>query len=278
MSARTATALRRATGPRRPRALRQRRRSSCGPWPDLRSRAGHGGGARRLRPALGGGAGRCQCSWWSSTTWSSASRRARSVVSTLLGSRWRRRRSCYRMATFLAPLTKVLILLGNALTPGKGFRDGPFASEAELRDLVDLAEERSLIEDDERQMIHSVFELGETHRSRGDGAAHRHGVHRTAQDLASGAVARVAQRLQPDPGDRRQRGRHRRDRLPQGRHQAGLRPPRGESRPRRSSRVDAQAVLRARQPGCRRAAERHAGAVARTSRSWSTSTAVLLAW
>jgi CBS domain containing-hemolysin-like protein len=68
----------------------------------------------------------------------------------------------YRMATVLSPLTKVLILLGNALTPGKGFRDGPFASEAELRDLVDLAEERSLIEHDERQMIHSVFELGET--------------------------------------------------------------------------------------------------------------------
>jgi CBS domain containing-hemolysin-like protein len=59
-------------------------------------------------------------------------------------------------------LTKLLILLGNALTPGRGFRDGPFASEAELRDLVDLAEERSLIEADERQMIHSVFELGET--------------------------------------------------------------------------------------------------------------------
>ena len=68
----------------------------------------------------------------------------------------------YRLATVLSPLTNFLILLGNALTPGKGFRDGPFASEAELRDLVDLAEERSLIEDEERQMIHSVFELGET--------------------------------------------------------------------------------------------------------------------
>jgi CBS domain containing-hemolysin-like protein len=68
----------------------------------------------------------------------------------------------YGLATFLSPLTKLLILLGNALTPGRGFRDGPFASEAELRDLVDLAEGRSLIEADERQMIHSVFELGET--------------------------------------------------------------------------------------------------------------------
>ena len=46
----------------------------------------------------------------------------------------------------LGPLPQLLILLGNALTPGKGFRDGPFASEAELRDLVDLAEENRLIE------------------------------------------------------------------------------------------------------------------------------------
>jgi CBS domain containing-hemolysin-like protein len=62
----------------------------------------------------------------------------------------------------LGPLPRLLILLGNALTPGRGFREGPFNSEAELRDLVDLAEERSVIEADERQMIHSVFELGDT--------------------------------------------------------------------------------------------------------------------
>ncbi len=62
----------------------------------------------------------------------------------------------------LGPLASLLILIGNAVTPGRGFREGPFASEAELRDLVDLAEENRLIQDDERQMIHSVFELGDT--------------------------------------------------------------------------------------------------------------------
>jgi CBS domain containing-hemolysin-like protein len=66
------------------------------------------------------------------------------------------------LARVLGPLPKLLILLGNALTPGKGFREGPFSSEAELRDLVDLAEQRRLIEPDEREMIHSVFELGDT--------------------------------------------------------------------------------------------------------------------
>ncbi len=62
----------------------------------------------------------------------------------------------------LGPLPKLLIVLGNALTPGRGFREGPFTTEAELRDLVDLAEERKVIEHGERQMIHSVFELGDT--------------------------------------------------------------------------------------------------------------------
>jgi CBS domain containing-hemolysin-like protein len=67
-----------------------------------------------------------------------------------------------RTTRVLGPVPQLLILLGNALTPGPGFRDGPFASEAELRDLVDQAQESQLIEDEERAMIHSVFELGDT--------------------------------------------------------------------------------------------------------------------
>ena len=66
------------------------------------------------------------------------------------------------LAGVLGPLATLLILLGNALTPGRGYREGPFATQAELRELVDIAEAEDLIEDDERQMIHSVFELGDT--------------------------------------------------------------------------------------------------------------------
>ncbi len=66
------------------------------------------------------------------------------------------------LTTILGPLPRVLILVGNALTPGEGFREGPFASEAELRELVDLAEASSLIETDESKMLHSVFELSDT--------------------------------------------------------------------------------------------------------------------
>jgi CBS domain containing-hemolysin-like protein len=60
------------------------------------------------------------------------------------------------------PLPRVLIGIGSALIPGRLDRDAGFTSEAELRDLVDLAEERQVIESGEREMIHSVFELGET--------------------------------------------------------------------------------------------------------------------
>ena len=62
----------------------------------------------------------------------------------------------------LGPLPQLLIMVGNALTPGKGFSEGPFSSEAELREMVDLAEASSLIESGESKMIHSVFELGDT--------------------------------------------------------------------------------------------------------------------
>ena len=66
------------------------------------------------------------------------------------------------LTTVLGPFPRLLILVGNALTPGKGFEEGPFATEAELRELVDLAEKSELIHSGERQMIHSVFDLGDT--------------------------------------------------------------------------------------------------------------------
>ncbi|MEU3622312.1 hypothetical protein BS329_33790 [Amycolatopsis coloradensis] len=66
------------------------------------------------------------------------------------------------LGSILGPLSRLLIVLGNAITPGRGFREGPFTSEVELRELVDLAQERGVVEESEREMIHSVFELGDT--------------------------------------------------------------------------------------------------------------------
>jgi len=66
------------------------------------------------------------------------------------------------LGQFFGPLASLLILLGNALTPGRGFREGAFSSEVEIRELVDMAEQRGVVEHGERQMIQSVFELGDT--------------------------------------------------------------------------------------------------------------------
>ncbi|WP_163760594.1 hemolysin family protein [Mycobacterium botniense] len=62
----------------------------------------------------------------------------------------------------LMPISRLLVIVGNALTPGRGFRNGPFASEIELREVVDLAQQRGVVAADERRMIQSVFELGDT--------------------------------------------------------------------------------------------------------------------
>jgi CBS domain containing-hemolysin-like protein len=66
------------------------------------------------------------------------------------------------ITAILGPIPRLLILVGNAITPGRGFREGPFSTETELRELVDLAEASAVIESGERKMIHSVFELGDT--------------------------------------------------------------------------------------------------------------------
>ena len=66
------------------------------------------------------------------------------------------------IGVILRPVTRLLILIGNALTPGKGYRNGPFATEVEVREVVDMAQERGVVDDDERRMIQSVFDLGDT--------------------------------------------------------------------------------------------------------------------
>ena len=66
------------------------------------------------------------------------------------------------ISVLLKPIPRLLVLLGNAITPGRGMRNGPFASEIELREVVDLAQQRGVVAADERRMIESVFELGDT--------------------------------------------------------------------------------------------------------------------
>src|SRR5690606_38690939 len=54
------------------------------------------------------------------------------------------------LGLLLGPLSRLLIRLGNLIIPGGGFREGPFTSEIEVREVVDLAQERGVVEDAER--------------------------------------------------------------------------------------------------------------------------------
>ncbi|NYH54172.1 MULTISPECIES: hemolysin family protein [Nocardiopsis] len=69
----------------------------------------------------------------------------------------------YPLQVVVGPISQLLVGAGRALTPrAKGDREGPFSTEVELRQLVDLAEQGEVIDPEERQMIHSVFKLDDT--------------------------------------------------------------------------------------------------------------------
>jgi len=61
----------------------------------------------------------------------------------------------------LGPLAHTLVALGNRVTPGV-VRGASFASEEQLLDMVDEAASQDLIEEDDRELIHSVFEFTDT--------------------------------------------------------------------------------------------------------------------
>ena len=65
-------------------------------------------------------------------------------------------------ALLLAPVVNAMIWLGNVLSPGSRLEGGPFVTEDDLRDMIDTAESDEVIEESERVMIHSIFELSDT--------------------------------------------------------------------------------------------------------------------
>jgi CBS domain containing-hemolysin-like protein len=59
-------------------------------------------------------------------------------------------------------LARALIALTNLIVPGKGLKEGPYVSEQELLALADVAVEEDVIEREERQLINSIIEFGDT--------------------------------------------------------------------------------------------------------------------
>jgi putative hemolysin len=59
-------------------------------------------------------------------------------------------------------VSRALIGLTNVLLPGKGLKQGPFVSEQELLGIVEAAAEDEVIEHEERELIESIIEFGDT--------------------------------------------------------------------------------------------------------------------
>jgi putative hemolysin len=62
----------------------------------------------------------------------------------------------------LRALSRGLIQLANLILPGHGLKEGPFVTEDDLRTMADVAADEEVIEREERQLIHSIFEFGDT--------------------------------------------------------------------------------------------------------------------
>jgi CBS domain containing-hemolysin-like protein len=59
-------------------------------------------------------------------------------------------------------LSRGLIGLANVMLPGRGLKQGPFVTEEDLRTMADVAADEESIEREERRLIHSIFEFGDT--------------------------------------------------------------------------------------------------------------------
>jgi CBS domain containing-hemolysin-like protein len=65
------------------------------------------------------------------------------------------------LRVLLGPVANALVALGNRVTPGRS-RLATFTSEDQLLSMVDEATELDVIEEDDRELIHSIFEFSET--------------------------------------------------------------------------------------------------------------------
>jgi CBS domain containing-hemolysin-like protein len=67
----------------------------------------------------------------------------------------------HTLRVLLGPVAAALVALGNRVTPGRP-KTATFSSEEQLLSMVDEATELEVLEEDDRELIHSIFEFNET--------------------------------------------------------------------------------------------------------------------
>jgi magnesium and cobalt exporter, CNNM family len=68
----------------------------------------------------------------------------------------------WALSRLLSAPTRLLIGLANVLLPGKGLKQGPFLSEEDIKSMAQVGSEEGAIEEEEKELIHSIFEFGDT--------------------------------------------------------------------------------------------------------------------
>jgi CBS domain containing-hemolysin-like protein len=69
------------------------------------------------------------------------------------------------LSTIFSPIVRFLVFIANffiRLLGGTTIKEVPFLTEEELKSMVSVAEEEAVIEEEERKLIHSIFEFGDT--------------------------------------------------------------------------------------------------------------------
>ena len=66
------------------------------------------------------------------------------------------------LGRLVGPIATGLVKLANVIMPGRGLPQGPFITEQELRASAEVASEEGAIEEGEKELIHSIFEFGDT--------------------------------------------------------------------------------------------------------------------
>ncbi len=66
------------------------------------------------------------------------------------------------LGKLFGPVARGLIGVANVLLPGRGLPQGPFVTEADIKAMAAVASEEEAIEEEEKELIHSIFEFGDT--------------------------------------------------------------------------------------------------------------------
>jgi CBS domain containing-hemolysin-like protein len=66
------------------------------------------------------------------------------------------------LGTLFDLIARALIRVANIILPGRGLPEGPFATEEDIKAMAEVASEEKEIEEEEKELIHSIFEFGDT--------------------------------------------------------------------------------------------------------------------